>query len=177
MSYLKTVSLSDATGDVADVYQEITDSFGGVPGIMQVHSAVPFHLRQKWEFIKHSMQNANLSGALQATIRMTVSQDTACTYCIDMNAGMLINMFGWTVDQVAATQADPTNANLDEREIALLLFILKAVKDSNSTTRADVDALRAFGYSDEDIYEGLALGAWMVAGDIVSNALHVERDF
>lgn len=177
MSYLKTTTPSEATGDVADVYQEMTASFGGVPSIFQAHSAVPFHLRQRWEFIKHSMQNANLSGALQATIRMTVSQSTACAYCIDMNAGMLINMFGWTPDQVAATQADPANANLDERETALLLFILKAVKDSNTTTQADVDALRAFDYSDEDIYEGLALGAWMVAGDIVSNTLHVERDF
>ena len=177
MSYLKTISTAEATGDVAAVYQEVTAGFGGVPGIMQVHSVVPFHLRQKWDFIKHSLQNPNLSGALQTTVRMTVSQGTNCAYCIDMNAGMLINRFGWTLDQVAATQADPAAANLDEREKALLLFILKAVKDSNSTTPADVDALRAFGYSDEDIYEGLALGAWMVAGDIVSNALHVERDF
>lgn len=177
MSYLKTISTTEASGDVAAVYREMTAVFGGVPGIMQVHSAVPFHLRQKWEFIKHSLQNPNLSGALQATVRMTVSQGTNCAYCIDMNGGMLINRFGWTPDQVAETQADPINANLDEREKALLLFILKAVKDSNSTTQADVDALRALGYNDEDIYEGLALGAWMVAGDIVSNALHVERDF
>jgi alkylhydroperoxidase family enzyme len=40
-----------------------------------------------------------------------------------------------------------------------------------------VDALRAVGYSDADIFDGLLLGARMVAADIVSNALHVERDF
>ncbi len=74
-------------------------------------------------------------------------------------------------------QAQYAEPEFVKRETVLLLFILKAVKDSNSTTQADVDALRALGYSDEDIYEGLALGAWMVAGDIVSNALHVERDF
>jgi AhpD family alkylhydroperoxidase len=108
---------------------------------------------------------------------MTVSQATACAYCIDMNAGMLINMFGWTPEQVAATQANAANANLEERETALLLFILKAVKESNNTTQADVDALRAVGYSDADIFDGLLLGARMVAADIVSNALHVERDF
>jgi hypothetical protein len=28
MSYLKTVTTSEATGDVADVYQEVTASFG-----------------------------------------------------------------------------------------------------------------------------------------------------
>ncbi|WP_296824855.1 hypothetical protein [Thiobacillus sp.] len=31
-----------------------------------------------------------------------VSQAGHCTYCIDMNAGMLINVAGWTPDQVAA---------------------------------------------------------------------------
>jgi uncharacterized peroxidase-related enzyme len=177
MSYLKTVTTSDATGDLAEIYQEITAAFGGVPAIMQAWSVVPFHLRQQWEFIKHSMHNENLSRALQACIRMTVSQATACAYCIDMNAGMLINMFGWTPEQVAATQADPANANLDEREKAVLLFVLKAVKDSTSTTQADIDALRAVGYSDQDIFDGLALAARMVAADIISNALHVERDF
>ena len=123
------------------------------------------------------INNPDLSGAHQAVIRMTVSQTTACTYCIDMNAGMLLNMFGWTAEQVAATQADPTQANLDEREKALLLFVLKAVKNSNSTTQADVDAVRAFGYADNAIFEGLAIGARMVMSDIISNALHVERDF
>jgi uncharacterized peroxidase-related enzyme len=177
MSYLTTVSPSDATGDLAAIYQEITATFGNVPAIMQAWSVAPFQLRQQWEFIKHSMHNQNLSSTLQACIRMTVSQATACAYCIDMNAGMLINMFGWTPEQVAATQANAANANLEAREIALLLFILKAVKESTNTTQADVDALRAVGYSDADIFDGLLLGARMVAADIVSNALHVERDF
>ena len=88
-----------------------------------------------------------------------------------------MNRFGWTLEQVEATQADPANANLPAREIALLLFVLKAVKDSNSSTQADVDGVRAVDYSDEDIFNALALGARMVAGDIMANALHVERDF
>ncbi|MEN9501209.1 MAG: hypothetical protein RI964_494 [Pseudomonadota bacterium] len=177
MSYLNTTTPSDATGEVAAIYQEITAAFGGVPSIIQALSTQPFYLKQQWEWIKHTIHNPDLSGALQAVIRMTVSQATACAYCIDMNAGMLINMFGWTAEQVAATQADPANANLDEREKALLLFVLKAVKDSTSTTQADVDALRAFGYADNAIFEGLAIGARMVAADLISNALHVERDF
>lgn len=177
MSYLSQIPPADATGDVADIYHEIATAFGGVPSIIQMWSVAPFHLRQQWEFIQHSMKNPRLSGALQTAIRMTVSQKTDCAYCVDMNAGMLLNMFGWTQEQVAATQADSANANLEEREKAMLLFILKAVKDSNSTTQADFDMLRSHGYSDQDIFEGLAIGARMVAGDMVANALHVERDF
>lgn len=177
MSYLTTQTPDNATGDVAAVYQEITSAFGGVPSILQALSTSPFLLRQQWEFIKYSLKNPNLSGALQACIRMTVSQQTTCAYCVDMNAGMLVNMFGWTLEQVEATKADPAHANLPARETALLLFVLKAVKDSHSTTQADVDAVRAVDYSDEDIFNALAIGARMVAGDIMANALHVERDF
>ncbi len=177
MSYLTIQTPDNATGDVAAVYQEITGAFGSVPAILQVLSASPFQLRQQWEFIKYSVQNPRLSRELQACIRMTVSQRTACTYCVDMNAGMLVNLFGWTLDQVEATKTNPSQANLPAREQTLLLFVLKAVENSHSTTQADVNELRGLDYSDEDILDALAVGARMVAGDIIANALHVERDF
>ena len=177
MSYLQSVSIQDATGDVAAVYQEITAAFGGVPAIIQLWSVSPFHLRQQWEFIKNSMQNEKLSGAFQPVMRMTVAQETSCNYCIDMNAGMLINMFDWSMEQVAATKDNPAHANLDDSQKAILLFVLKAVKDSKSITQADIDALHALDYSDKDIFEAAAMGTRMIGGDLLSNIFHVERDF
>jgi hypothetical protein len=40
------------------------------------------------------MQNPTLAFPLMASIRMLVSQSGNCSYCIDMNAGILINMAG-----------------------------------------------------------------------------------
>jgi uncharacterized peroxidase-related enzyme len=177
MSYLSFVKPEEATDVVADVYQQIQQTLGSVPSILQALSISPFYLKQHWEHLAHLMQNPNLSPALQACIRLTVSQTTQCAYCIDFNAGLLINAFGWTPEQVASLKQDPTQANLSDHEKLMLLFVLKAVKQSNSVTKADFEALKASGYTENDIFDALNAGARMLSGDIIANALHIERDF
>jgi hypothetical protein len=106
MSILHTVSPEAATGEVAEIYAQIASAWGRVPTVIQLFSANPFLLRQQWEYYGSMMQHPTLSFALTACIRMLVSQAGSCSYCIDMNAGMLIQMAGWTPEQVAAPRAD-----------------------------------------------------------------------
>jgi uncharacterized peroxidase-related enzyme len=177
MSLLKSVPPTEATGEVAVIYEQIKAAFGGVPNVMSIWSASPYFLKQQFEMIGYYMQHPKLSGALLACIRMLVSQDTHCEYCVGMNAGMLINMMGWTPEQVAALQADPTAANLPEREKAMLLLVLKAVHDSTGVAASDLDALRVMGWDDSDIFDAVNHGARMVAGDIILNTFKVELDY
>ncbi|OZA12419.1 MAG: hypothetical protein B7X94_03885, partial [Hydrogenophilales bacterium 17-62-8] len=105
MSILQTVTPESATGEVAEIYAQIKSAWGHVPTAIQAYSANPFLLRHQWEYYGSIMQHPTLSMPLTASIRMLVSQAGNCGYCIDMNGGMLINMAGWTPDQVAATRA------------------------------------------------------------------------
>lgn len=177
MSLLKTIAPADATGEVATIYEQIKAAFGGVPSVMSIWSASPYFLKQQYEMIGYYMHHPTLSGPLLACIRMVVSKQTHCQYCVDMNAGMLINMMGWTPEQVAEVQADPAAANLPEREKAMLLFVLKAVNDATAVTAAELGVPRGLGWSDTDIFDALNHGARMVAGDIILNAFKVERDY
>lgn len=177
MSLIQTVAPEAATGDVAAAYQQIQTLMGRVPTIFQLKSPSPALLQQQLGYLGYYMQHPTLSMPLLACVRMLVSVKNECAYCIDFNAGMLIGMMGWTPDQVAATRADPAAANLPEKEKAMLLFVLKGVANPQSITSADIDALRAQGWKDADILDGLNHGATMVAGDILINAFKVERDF
>jgi alkylhydroperoxidase/carboxymuconolactone decarboxylase family protein YurZ len=94
-----------------------------------------------------------------------------------MNAGMLINMAGWTPEQVAATRADFRNSPLSGDEKMLLGLVLKATRDSNSVTALDVQGAREAGWTDGDILDAVNHGARMVAADILINGFKVERDF
>ncbi len=176
MSLIQTVSPANATGEIAAVYSALQARMGFVPNGLQLRSASPALLKLQMEGLGYFMQHPSLSMPLLACIRMLVSQKTDCAYCVDLNGGMLINMMGWTPDQVAATRADPAAANLPAREVAMLKFVLKGVADSLSITAADLDALRALDWSDRDILDGLYHGANMVAGDILLNAFKVEKD-
>jgi len=177
MSILQTLTPETATGEVAEIYAQITQAWGYVPTAIQIYSANPFLLRNQWEYYANMMQHPRITFPLAACIRMLVSQGGNCTYCIDMNAGMLIGMAGWTPEQVAATRADFKNSPLTASEKMLLGLVLKATRDSNSVTALDVQAAREAGWSDADILDAVSHGARMVAADILINGFKVERDF
>ncbi|MCA1979352.1 MAG: carboxymuconolactone decarboxylase family protein [Thiobacillus sp.] len=177
MSILQTITPENASGEVADTYAQIRQAWGGVPTAIQVFSANPFLLRHQWEYYGSVMQHPALSPALTACIRMLVSQAGNCAYCIDMNAGMLVNLFGWTPEEVAAARRDFRDSPLSDREKTLLGLVLKATRDANSVTPLDIEDARSAGWSDGDILDAVNHGARMVAADIIINAFKVERDF
>lgn len=177
MSLLNTVQPQNATGEVAEIYAQMQQAMGRVPTGLQLYSENPALLREYWTYIGSIMQHPTLSPALTTTIRMLVSVQSQCAYCIDMNAGMLIGMMNWTPEQVAATRADFRSSPLADEEKILLGLVLKSVRDSNSVTPLDLEDVRAAGWSDRDILDAVYHGARMVAGDIMMNAFKVERDF
>jgi uncharacterized peroxidase-related enzyme len=177
MSLLNMAQPEDATGDVARIYAEIQQAFGNVPNVLKVWSASPFLLKQQWEFVAYSMNHPHLAGALLTCIRLMVSRGNHCDYCVDMNTGMLINMYGWTPDQVEYMIDNPADANLPHKEKAMLGLVLKAVRHSTQVTANDVAHVRDQGYSDQDIMDAVAHGARMTASDIVLNAFKVVKDF
>jgi alkylhydroperoxidase/carboxymuconolactone decarboxylase family protein YurZ len=90
---------------------------------------------------------------------------------------MLINMVGWTPEQVSATKHDVSAAPLSEQEKALLHFVLKAVNRRETTTRAEIDALTRLGWTHADLLDAVAHGARNVGVDIVFNTFQIENDF
>lgn len=177
MSLLNMVQPEEATGEMGQIYAEIQQAFGSVPNVLKVWSASPFLLKQQWEFIAYSMKHPNLTPVLLTCIRLMVSRGNHCTYCVDMNTGMLINMFGWTPDQVDYLIDNPAEANLSNKDKAMLGLVLKAVSHSTQVTAADVSHVRSLGYSDQDIMDAVAHGARMAASDMVINAFRVEKDY
>jgi alkylhydroperoxidase family enzyme len=177
MALIATQSPETATGEVADVYGQVKARFGVVPTPIQLLSASPIWLRHAQEGMSYYMSHPHIGFAALAAIRMLVSIESKCAYCIDRNASVLINMCDWTADQVAATKASVDGSPLDAKERALVKLAVQAAHDSLSVTAADIDALRALGWTDSDIMDGVNHAARMVALDILFNTFKVERDF
>ena len=177
MPLIHTVSPAQAEGQVKEIYDQVAAAFGNVPAAMQIYSASPVHLAAHWHSIGYYMQHPKLSFALLAMVRMLVSINTHCEYCVGFNEGLLINHAGFTPEQIAASKTNPAQAPLPAKDVAMLLFVLKATRNSMSTTAADINALRDHGWTDGDILDALSHGAQMLAGDTILNAFKVERDF
>lgn len=176
MPLIHTVTPENATGEVAAVYNEIKAMFGFVPNAIQLDSINPVRLRHHWEGIKQAVTHRTLSQELFTTIRLIASEIEHCEYCIGLNAGLLMQMHGRSAEEIAAIRANPASAPLNAKEKALLVFVIKALKDSNATTRQDIDALHAAGNDDREIFDALTHGTQQIAGDIILNAFKVAPD-
>ena len=178
MPLITTVAPENATGELAELYAQITAMRGRVSNSAQIFSSSLELIKQQMSFIKYYMQTQKaLSMALLACIRTLVSDKNNCQYCVDFNASLLINMLGWTPKEVEAMRANPNDAKLDEKEKAMLLFVLKAVRTPHDVNARDVEHLRNLGYSDGEILDATNHGARMSAIDIIFDAFKIEKDF
>ncbi len=177
MSLLKQLARDKATGEVAEIYGEIETTLGHVPEAFRILSASPFLLRQQWDWVQYSMRHPTLSGALLASIRLLISNEHHCSYCIGLNASMLINLYGHTASQVEALKRAPDTSPLPEREKAMLLFALQSADHAESINADDIAALRQLGWNDRDMLDAASHAARAVASDLIYNTFKLESDF
>lgn len=177
MSLITTTQPQEAEGKTAEIYRDIENKFGFIPNAIQLDSINPNHMARHWEGIQESIAHETLSAKLFTLIRLLVSEATHCEYCVGLNASMLMQMHGMSADDIARVKQSLDHAPLDQKEKALLQFVMQGIGDSNSIKAEDIEGLKQIGCSEREIFDAMAHGAWQVAGDIMLNAFKVERDF
>jgi alkylhydroperoxidase family enzyme len=176
MPLIKTIKPEDATGELAELYAQIKAIRGRVPMSSQLWSTSPELYKQQLAFIGYYMGHKTLSAPLLAAIRILVSSNTGCKYCVDFNTGMLINMFGWSIDETAALKSSGQSEKLSEKENAMLAFVVTSVKKCSKADETELNTLRAMGWEDGDMLDALQHGARMSAIDIIFNTFDLISD-
>ncbi|MFZ4521524.1 MAG: carboxymuconolactone decarboxylase family protein [Bacteroidales bacterium] len=175
MPLLNLIEKEEATGTVAVIYESMVNTMGFIPNAFKIFSPSTHVLENQVGNLGYFMRHKTLSGKLLAFIRLLVSEQEQCTYCIGMNAGILLQ-YGVLPEMIAEIKLDPMKAPLEEKELAMLKFVLKVVKNSNSTEKADVDHLRSLGWNDGEILEATYHATSAVASDMIFNAFKLELD-
>jgi len=65
---------------------------------------------------------------------------------------------------------------LEEKDLALLLFVLKVMQNSNGIDQSDVDHLRNLAWNDTEILEATYHGATQTGVDKIFNAFKIESE-
>jgi len=174
MALIQTVAPADAAGQVKQVYDFMTKNAGVIPLPLQMMSSSPTLLELMQQGLAYFFRHPNLGFKLLAHIRMLVARHCDYGYCVRFNAGVLQTFAGASDDHLAAVQADPDRADLDEKDKAMLLFVLKAVRTPEATGPEDIQHLHALGWSDGDILDATFHGADMVRHGLMFKALKME---
>jgi len=175
MALIQTIPPEKAEGKLAELYAEVEQMFGMVPNNVRMLGVSPPLLENQLQLIGHYMGHPTLTTPFLAMVRMLVSKACHSPYCQNLNSGLLLKA-GFTNEQIAAMQADPTQAPLDEKQKALLLFILKACDNPHSVSVEDMDRLRSLGWSEVDVVDAVAHGARMVGTNIIFDTFKIDRE-
>jgi hypothetical protein len=171
MLILDHVKPEQATGKIAEAYAVFPKQVP-VPDPLILMSASPDLAYTQSQIIRHYMNHDRLDMGLLAMIRYLTACEFNYDFCIQFNTGLLKMAGGMSEQDLKDLKADPQNAPLEESQKALLLFVLKAVKDPQKVTLADVNRLRELGWRDQDIFDATHHAAGMVAASITYKAFN-----
>ena len=173
MSLIQTVDPEKAEGEVKEIYDAMQQNIGTIPSPMQLASASPQMMKMMWQSIQYYTQHPNLGFGLLSTIRYLVAEAYDYAFCINFNKNFL-KMQGMSDDDIEKTTQDPSQAPLDDKDRAMVAFVLNTIKSPTAVTRADIDQLHDLGWEDRDILDALAHGCSMIGPSIMMKAFQMD---
>jgi hypothetical protein len=173
MALIKTVSPENAEGEIKEHYSFFIQRAGIVPKPFEMLSVSPELLKTHGAVVKYYMSHPTLGFPLLSHIRYLVAKEHDYQFCTNFNK-QLLKMQGMDDAGISEIGTDPEKVLLEEKDKAMLLFVLKAIKDPKATEQKDIDALHNLGWTDRDIFDALAHGVNMIGSGIMMKALKMD---
>jgi uncharacterized peroxidase-related enzyme len=148
--FLQTVAEKDATGALAEAYRMEKEDAGFVPEAARCFSTRPDLLPLFHAFFAGVRGGFSLDARDWCLITLIAAKHVRSTYCSHVYSQRLTALLG-SKDDVLAIQRDYRNAGLPERDVAMLAYAEKVATEAHRIGQADVDRLRAAGFSDQQI--------------------------
>jgi len=174
MALIQTVEPDKAEGQVKEIYDFMQKNAGVIPAPLQLASASPKMLDTVWQSIQYYSQHPSLGFGLLSSIRYLVAQQYDYTFCTGFNKNLL-KMQGLSDDDIEKMENDPLEAPLDDKDRAMVAFVVKAVKTPDAVEKQDMDILHEQGWADSDILEALAHGTNMIASSILTKTFKMDQ--
>lgn len=176
MALLKTVNVEEAEGKVKEVYDRLMETARTVPLPMKMMSASPDLLAIQLQSLGHYFRHPALDFALLGHIRLLVAHHFNYPYCVEFNSGLLQMLTDITDEQLETVKQDPGQAPLNEKDKAMLLFVLKSIKTPDAVVQSDVEDLKEQGWTEKDIFEAANHGADMIRHGTLFKAFKMAED-
>jgi uncharacterized peroxidase-related enzyme len=171
--------LDELPDDLRERVGEIASKSGFVPNIFRALGHRPAELRAFLDYHDALMERTEgLSKAERELVVVATSAANFCTYCIVAHGALLRirSKDPQLADQVAA---NPWQARLDPRARAIADLALALARTPELFGDADIDAARAAGLTDDEIWDVGAITALFAASNRLAHltALQPNAEF
>ena len=176
MSLLNLPTVENATGDVKKIFDEAESKFGIIFNGLRMWAVSPDRLRAQWDSMNKVMSQEPQTIKMNTILRYILAERSSCEYCISFNEGMLINMFGLSLEDVKGLQKNPLSAPLDEKHKALMSFALQAVTNPDSISEKNMSSLKEFGISEMEIFDTVYVASYTFVVNTLFETFNIEKD-
>ncbi|MCA9883641.1 MAG: peroxidase-related enzyme [Anaerolineae bacterium] len=156
MSYISTVPVDEAEGDVQAMYADNDAKMGYVPNYVKLFSHRPQVIGAWGNLLGSIRSNLDLRRYELATI--AAARGLRSSYCMMAHSSVLLKN-DFSSEQLTAIATDYTEADLQPVDVAIMAFAEKIARDASSITEADIQAMRDCGMTDTEIFDVAATAA------------------
>ena len=161
--------LDDLPDDIREQILAVQEKSGFVPNVFLAFARRPAEFRAFFAFHDALMDsNDGLSKAERELIVVATSAVNHCLYCVVAH-GAILRIRAKNpllADQVAT---NPAKADLTDRERQIVEYALKIATDSANVVDDDLEAMRAAGFTDDEIWDIGAITALFALSNRYAN--------
>jgi uncharacterized peroxidase-related enzyme len=155
--------------DMRERILKVQEKSGFVPNVFLVLAHRPDEFRAFFAYHDALMEKeSGLTKAEREMIVVATSAANQCLYCVVAH-GAILRIRGKNPllsDQVATNYR---KADITPKQVAMLDFAMKVSRESQRLDEADFQAMRAAGFSDEDIWDAGAVAALFALSNRMAN--------
>lgn len=150
MTFIDVVPEAEAVGETAEMYARSRRAFGYLPNMVRVFGHRPAAM-EGWNALMAGIR-PNLDPRRYELVTLAAARALKSSYCMLAHGSVLLDQ-GLSADQVRDIVADAPEAPLSAAERDIMAFAAKVARDAGTVTRADIDALKAHGLSDAELFD------------------------
>ena len=163
------------TSDIDARIAEVAEKSGFVPNVFAVLAERPDLFRAFFDF--HDLLMAKdtpaLSKADRELIVVATSAANSCTYCVVAH-GAVLRIRDKDPEIADLVAIDWRKAPLDERRRVLLDYAVRLARTPEQVGPADAAPLRAAGFSEDDIWDVVAIVGFFALSNRLAHALDMR---
>ncbi|GHF89098.1 carboxymuconolactone decarboxylase family protein [Deinococcus ficus] len=173
MSFIGTVPVQSAEGEVRELYGRQQATLGYVPNYVKVFSLRP-EVYAAWAGLLDGVRG-NMDARRYELVTLAAARALGSSYCSLAHGKVLRDRF-YAPEALARIAGDFRTASLDPLDRAVMAFAEQVARDAASVTAQDVAGLRGLGLTDTEIFDVAAAASARCFFSKMLDALGAEPD-
>ena len=173
MSRLTTIDPDQATGKTRELLDATQRTFGVIPNLARILASSPAALKNWLESVR-ALAGGQLNPALRERIALGVAEANDCGYCLSAHSYIAKHVTGLSDEAIGESRRLSSS---DPKVDAALRFAATVLQRQGGVSDADVERVRAAGYSDGEIAEIVSHVALNVLTNYLNKVADTDIDF